>query len=403
MMGYIRREMNADSKSQRRKNASGRQSGTEGRLDIRDVARHAKVSIATVSRTINMVASVDKTLAQRVWKAVRELNYYPNTYARSLVSGRSKLFGLIVSEIVNPFFPELIQGFEDIAVEHGYEILLGSTNYDPRRMTSCLRRMLERSVDGVAVMTFGIEESVLQEFASRSIPLVLVDTPPVGPLIKSLHVDYRQGIRQAVQHLAALGHRQIAFISGPLTLHSAQLRKAAFVASMDEIGCAPRPRWLIEGDHTLEGGVAAARSLLERRAIPSAVMCSNDMTAIGVLKELHRAGLGVPSDLSVIGFDDIHLTEFVYPPLTTIRMSRTDLARAAFDILRGCVEPPKDGVSPESITVPTTLTVRQSTAFPPGVEVPIRHRGKGTSAAGVEPSPTGTRVKGAKPKSRWPN
>src|SRR5450755_80673 len=127
------------------------------RLDIRDVAKHARVSIATVSRTINGITTVDKELSQRVWKSIEALNYYPNTQARALVSGRSKLFGLLISEITNQFFPELIQGFEDVAVENGYEILIGSTNYDPSRMESCIRRMLERNVEGVAVMTFGVE------------------------------------------------------------------------------------------------------------------------------------------------------------------------------------------------------------------------------------------------------
>jgi LacI family transcriptional regulator len=319
-----------------------------------------------------MVSTVNEEMSRRVWKAVRELNYYPNTQARSLVSGRSKLFGLIISEITNPFFPELIQGFEDIAVENGYEIMVGSTNYDPKRMALCIRRMLERGVDGVAVMTFGIEEPILDEFATRNIPLVLVDTLPVGPLIKTLSVDYRHGIRQAVQHLAVLGHRRIGFVSGPLRLRSSQLRKAAFVASMEEIGSTPSAACLIEGDHTLEGGVRAAEQLLRLRQVPTAVMCSNDMTAIGVLKQVRRAGLSVPTDLSVIGFDDIHMTEFVYPPLTTVQMSRTDLARAAFDVLRNCVEHPKDAAKPELLKVPTSLTVRQSTGFPRGFKFPVR-------------------------------
>ncbi len=132
------------------------------KLDIRAVAEHAKVSIATVSRTINGIPTVGPELAKRVWKAIEKLDYYPNTQARGLVSGRSRLLGLVISEITNPFFPELIQGFEEIAVEHGYEILIGSTNYDPRRMNLVIRRMLERKVEGVAVMTFGIEEPLLQ-------------------------------------------------------------------------------------------------------------------------------------------------------------------------------------------------------------------------------------------------
>src|SRR3954453_2254229 len=125
-------------------------------MDIREIAKRAKVSTATVSRTINHVPTVDPQLAKRVWKVIDELGYYPNTQARALVSGRSRIFGLVVSEITNPFFPEIVQVFEDIAVENGYEILLTSTANDPGRMDSSVRRMIERRVDGIAVMTFGM-------------------------------------------------------------------------------------------------------------------------------------------------------------------------------------------------------------------------------------------------------
>src|SRR6202046_5668908 len=207
-----------------------------GKMDIRTVAELAKVSIATVSRTINRVSTVNPKMAKRVWEAIEQLDYFPNTQARALVSGRSRLLGLIVSEITNPFFPELIQGFEDIAVENGYEILIGSTNYDPKRMTHCIRRMLERKVDGVAVMTFGIEEPLLDQLASREVPLVFIDIGPNRPGISILKVDYHRGIRQGVQHLAALGHRNISFVSGPERLHSAQSRVSAFLKAMQECG-----------------------------------------------------------------------------------------------------------------------------------------------------------------------
>lgn len=344
-----------------------RQQKTEKkRLDIRDVAKHARVSIATVSRTINRVSTVDKELARRVWKAIEELNYFPNTQARALVSGRSRLLGLLISEITNPFFPELIQGFEEIAVANGYEILIGSTNYDPARMQVCIRRMLERNVEGVAVMTFGIEEPLLNELASRDIPMVFVDAGPPKSSVSALVVDYRQGIREGVQHLAALGHRKLAFISGPLLQRSCQLRQAAFIDSLAEIGLAPTKEWVIEGNHTLEGGMRAMEDILKLPNHPTAVMCSNDMTAIGALRVLARSGLQVPRDMSVIGFDDIHMAEFVYPPLTTVRMSRNDIARGAFDALRTHIENPGKPSARSKYPIPTKLTVRQSTGYPPG-------------------------------------
>jgi DNA-binding LacI/PurR family transcriptional regulator len=337
--------------------------GKPPKMDIRNVATRAGVSIATVSRTINHVPSVNPTLAARVWKAIEDLNYFPNTQARALVSGRSKLLGLIVSEITNPFFPELIQEFENIAVEHGYEILIGSTNYDPKRMESCVRRMLERKVDGVAIMTFGIEELLLKRFAAGDIPTIFIDIGPEHERSTTLIVDYRQGIYEGVQHLAVLGHRKIGFISGPLKLRSADTRKAAFIDCLKSIGLTARPSWIIEGDHTLDGGRDAMQKLLALPDLPTAVMCSNDMTAIGVLHALFEAKLRVPEDFSLIGFDDVHIAEYTIPPLTTVRMSCKDLARAAVSALLHHLQPELTR-NPPLRQIPTRLIVRQTTALP---------------------------------------
>jgi DNA-binding LacI/PurR family transcriptional regulator len=344
------------------------------KMDIRTVARLANVSIATVSRTINRVSTVNPRMAKRVWEAIEKLDYFPNTQARALVSGRSRLLGLIVSEITNPFFPELIQGFEDIAVEHGYEILISSTNYDPARMALCIRRMLERRAEGVAVMTFGVEKPLLEQLAERKVPLVFVDVGPERPGISLLRVDYHHGIRQGVQHLAALGHRQIAFVSGPRRLHSAQSRIAAFSKSLAECAIVANPAWIVDGDHTMEGGIDAMDRLLKSKPLPTAVVCSNDMTAIGVLHKLYRAGLRVPDDLSVIGFDDIRMAQVTIPPLTTVQMSCFELARAAVTALRAHVE--EGGDPKRSYKINTHLVVRESTGFPRGTMLHLRKRGK---------------------------
>ena len=333
-------------------------------MDIRTIARAANVSIATVSRTMNGVPTVNPRMAKRVWEVIDKFDYFPNTQARSLVSGRSRIFGLIVSEITNPFFPELIQGFEDIAVEHGYEILVSSTNYDPKRMSHCIRRMLERKVEGVAVMTFGVEEPLLNQMAKRKVPLVFIDVGPKGPGVSLLKVDYHHGIRQGVQHLAALGHKNIAFITGPPRLHSAQSRQVAFLASLKECGIKPNPTWIVEGDHTMEGGIVAMEGLLATNKMPTAIMCSNDMTAIGVLHKLYRAGLRVPDDFSVIGFDNIHIAEVTIPPLTTVELSRLDLARSAVKALREQVELVDEFTKQGEFCIRTNLVVRQSTSFP---------------------------------------
>jgi LacI family transcriptional regulator len=282
------------------------------------------------------------------------------------VSGRSRILGLIVSEITNPFFPELVQEFENLAVAQGYEVMIGSTNYDPVRTESLIRRMLQRGVDGVAVMTFGIEEQLVKKLVEREFPLVFVDAGPDLPNIRVLKVEYGEGIREAVQHLAALGHRQIAFITGPLRMRSAVARRDAFRKSMDEVGLATPAKHILEGDHTMEGGMAAMERMAALAELPTAVLCSNDMTAIGVLHGLYKTTHKVPKDISVVGFDDIHLAQFMLPPLTTVQMSCKDLATAAVQALRAGIEPDHPKGAQKEWPVSTRLVVRKSTAFPRG-------------------------------------
>jgi LacI family transcriptional regulator len=332
--------------------------------DIRTVAAMAKVSIATVSRTINGSPLVSERLAKRVWQAIKQLNYFPNTHARTLVSGRSRLLGIIVENITNPFFPELIQSFEQIAVANGYEILVSSSNSDPALLTTCIRRMLERKVEGVAVMTFGEEESVLDQLTNRNVPIVLAEFKLDDPKASTILLDYSTGMRAAVNHLAELGHQRIAFLAGPHSLHSAITRENDFRAAMQQAGLPLEAKYVIECDHTLKGGMAGFEKLWELEARPTAIVCSNDLTAIGVLRASYTKRLRLPEDLSVIGLDDIAFDEFTLPPLTTIRLSRTDLARAAFEALRAQAEDPANPNLQREYLVSTSLEVRESTAAP---------------------------------------
>ncbi|HZS98858.1 MAG TPA: LacI family DNA-binding transcriptional regulator [Terriglobales bacterium] len=332
-------------------------------MDIREIAKRARVSTATVSRVVNRVPTVNPQMAKRVWNVIEELGYYPNTQARALVSGRSRIFGLIISDITNPFFPEIVQVFEAIAVQHRYEILLSSTSHDPKRMESSVRRMLERRVEGVAVLTFGMEEPLLEHLHVREVPIVFVDVGPQRPWVSNIRIDYLHGIRQAVQHLAALRHERIAFISGPLKLKSALARQQAFVRSMREIGMECDSALMVEGDHTMEGGMAACAKLLSLSHRPTAMMCSNDMTAIGVMRKSHETHIAIPHNLSVVGFDDIRLAQFMIPPLTTIQMSQAELARIAFDALMADVERETPAPNGTEYVLKTNLVLRQSTGM----------------------------------------
>ena len=334
--------------------------------DIRTVASLARVSIATVSRTINGSSAVSDKLSKRVWQAIEQLNYFPNTHARSLVSGRSRIVGIIVEDITNPFFPELIASFEEFAVAQGYEVLVSTGKIEnAAQIERIVRRMLERKVEGVAVLTFGSEESVLDQLAMHGIPMVLAEFQVDNPQVRTLAIDYATGIREAVEHLVALGHRKIGYLAGPHTLHSAGTRLHCFQDSTAACGLKIGPDWIVEADHTLNGGVRGMQQLLRLKNRPTAVVCSNDMTAIGVLHAAHQAKLSVPEELSVVGLDDIAFTQYTLPPLTTIGLSRHALGRAAFEALYQQAEPGQASASKPNYIVSTKLVLRESTAPPP--------------------------------------
>jgi DNA-binding LacI/PurR family transcriptional regulator len=341
---------------------NGKKTRSSG-VDITQVALRAGVSPATVSRVTNGRATVAKHLAKRVWKAIEELGYTPNPQARALVSGRSRVLGLLVSEITNPFFPELMQSFEDLAGERDFEVMVGSTNYNQERAKVFIRRLVQRRVEGVAVMTFRAESHLLDELIAQDIPLVTIDVSADSPRSLVLEVDYAQGIDQAVQHLAMLGHRRIGFASGPMPHVTNVHRRDAFVRSTKRIGLPAQNTPIFVGDHTFEGGTQAALHFLEMNPQPTAIVCSNDMMAVGVLRVMSERGVRVPRDMSVVGFDDIHLAEFVNPPLSSVRMSRRDLAHAAFEGLEKLWSENNEN-SREPIRVGTSLVVRQSTDSP---------------------------------------
>jgi DNA-binding LacI/PurR family transcriptional regulator len=329
-------------------------------MNIKEVAAYARLSTATVSRAINQSGLVRPRTAEKVWRAVRDLGYYPNTQARTLVSGRSRMFGLIISDIVNPFFPELVKSFEFAAIHRGYEVIVANTDYSSERMGIGVRRMIERQVDGVAILTSEIDRHLVDELAHRRLPIVFLDVGKRKPLISNISVDYKRGIGEAVQHIVSLGHEHIGFISGPLTLKSAQTRRSAFLKCMSACGISDRRRIVVEGNHRADGGQIAMTQLLASASRPTAVLTSNDLTAIGALGAIHRAGLRVPEDISLVGFDDIELSQFTQPPLTTIRLSRDEIGRKAFDALYQAVEGTRQ--TGQEIKVSTRLVLRESTA-----------------------------------------
>ncbi len=330
---------------------------------IREVAKCAGVSPATVSRTINGVESVNRRLAKRVWKSVQEIGYSPNIFARSLASGRTRLLGLIVPAMSDPFFAEVAQWFEETAWALGYEMLISPIGSNAERRSYFIERMRERKVEGVAVMIFDLDPPLIDEFSVLKVPIVRVNATFEFNDAPALSVNYWSGIRAGVQHLASMGHRRIAFIGGQNLRQSSTPKLKAFMHATQEIGCIP---WTVEIDESYEGGIRAMKKLLDSNMRSTAVICSSGLVALGALRVLDQSGVDVPKQMSIIGFDDVPFVEFVNPPLTTIHISRRDLARLAVTTLRALIETPRKYAARSSWEVPTSLIVRESTDFPAG-------------------------------------
>jgi DNA-binding LacI/PurR family transcriptional regulator len=300
-------------------------------LTIRDVAKAAGVSTATVSNVLNKTGKVGRRTHSVVLSAVKRLGYFPDVHARHLASRESRTLGIIVSDIENPFFPEVIKGFETRARQLGYDAILSDTNYEPQRTREAAERMMEHKVRGVAVMTSEISLRVIQELARRRIAVTFLDLAPVRQYVSNLRIDYYSGMQQIVSYLHDHGHRRIAFVAGRPRLKSNVVRLQAYEKCMQALGLEPGP--ILPGNLRFEGGFAAGLAISKLSPRPTAVMAINDLTAVGVIKGLLKAGCRVPQDISVTGFDKTRLAEYSNPSITTVDIHRDMLGQMAADAL----------------------------------------------------------------------
>lgn len=325
-------------------------------MKIRDIARESGVSTATVSHVLNNTRFVSDEIRKRVQEVIERNGYTPNAHARTLAMKHNKTFGLILSDLSNPFFPELVKSIQECANQKGYEIVLANTNYHAVRTMESVQRMLEQRVSGVAVMTSEMDSALAERLAASEIAVVFLDVGQVGPYVSNIAVNYEKGIRAGVEHLLDLGHRHIAYISGPLRLKSAQRRHLAFTKTMKKYESQP---FVYEGDFKATGGQQAVIAMLQLKQRPTAIVAANDLMAMGAMRELRKTGLRVPEDISVVGFDNILFAELTDPPLTTVALPREEIGRAAVEALLHTVTS-KDSQGRECKITPK-LIVREST------------------------------------------
>lgn len=337
-------------------------------ISMREIAKIAGVSSATVSRVINGSNLVTEETSQRIRKIIQDLNFVPNTSAIHLKNGKSQIYGIIIPDLTNPFFTETIKIFEELLVENEKELLVANTDFHSTRMQRSVRRMLLRRVDGVALLTSEFEAAPLESLVQNRIPVVTTDHYRTGPGISDIVVDFASGMAQLVGHLKDLGHRTLGFIGGTEGLITSRVRRESFMDAVVKQGLSSREGWIVEGNFKIEGGSAAMARILDQPEVPTAIVTANDLTAIGALRTAHEKGLRIPDDISITGCDDIAMSDIVFPPLTTLAISRKEYARLLFEALNAGSE--NLGRPGKQYTLPTRLVVRRSTGPVPASNRP---------------------------------
>lgn len=289
-------------------------------MNLEQVARRAKVSTATVSRVLNNASIVKSSTRARVMRAIEELKYHPNLHARNLAGGKSNTIGVIVSNIENPFFFDIYRTVEADAHASGFEVVAANTDYRSEQLVTSIRLMIGRRVAGLAAIVSEIEPALMDELTESRIPVVFYDVGRPRKNITNIKVNYRRGVEKIIEYLHGLGHRRLGFVGhhavlGPINERLKTVNEAAARFSGMEV------RTAADTD-TLEGGRLATRILLDTGYRPTAIICVNDIMAVGALRELRERGVRVPQDISVTGFDNVKLSEFCYPALTTVHIPR---------------------------------------------------------------------------------
>ena len=328
--------------------------------NIRDIAKEAGVSIATVSKVINDYPHVSAKTRDKVKRVIRDSRFIPNSAARELVRKRSMTIGLLLTtSLIHPFFHRLLIGMESALKKSGYDLIyLAQVSWN--KDYSVVQHCRSRNVEGVLLFGFQRHDLNLDELVSSEIPTIFIDLDLLGRRAGYITSDNAASLRNAIQYLYGLNHRRIAFLSGSPDSYVGKTRFDAYTNSLSEFGLPFKSEFVAFGDFSKESGYLGMKKLLQQKQQPTAVLCSSDLEAIGAIEAAQEEGLNVPEDLSVIGFDDIDIAAHYTPALTTIRQDIQRLGREALELLVELVQNPDQ--SPPSVVIPTELIIRESCA-----------------------------------------
>lgn len=337
---------------------------------IHDVARLAQVSVATVSALTNSSAFVSDALAERIRNAMSALDYHPDRVARSLRTGKTHAIGMVVPDVTNPFYPEVIRGVEHTAQQNGYSLVLVNSNENLEQERRGLETLMAMRVDGLLIACCDGTTAMYDVLARRNIPAVFFDRVPAqGNTIRVSTDNFKAGL-VATKHLIELGHERIAIMAGRVELSPHAARVEGFRKAMQEAGLAVRDEYFRIGSLSAESGYQMGKQLLELERRPTAIFCTNNKSLLGLVRAIGEKKIACPEELSVIGFDDFAWTENFHPPLTTIVQPAEELGRQGTGILIGRIMM-HDGTYPatpiplEPLMIEARLQIRQSTGPPP--------------------------------------
>lgn len=329
--------------------------------NIKEVAARAQVSTTTISHVINETRFVSEATRERVFTAMRELNYAPSLVARSLKVKETNSIGMLVTTSSNPFFAEVVRGVERYCFEQGYNLMLGNTEGQAETALSYLKMMLRKRVDGLLIMCSEGQQEVFNQLDwLKSLPVVVMDWGLVSADVDLIADNSFHGGYLATRHLIELGHTAIGCITGPQSRAPANQRQAGFEKALLESGLTVNPAWIQEGDFDCASGFAAMERLLALPARPTALFVCNDMMAMGAISAVHQAGIVIPRDISIVGYDNVALAQYLSPPLTTINQPKEELGRLAVTRLLARIN--GEEVENHLITVDPDLVIRQSCA-----------------------------------------
>jgi LacI family transcriptional regulator len=334
-------------------------------VTIREVARQAKVSVGTVSNVLAGSASVRLELRRRVEEVIRELDYHPNQIARSLKTRQTRTLGMVISDITNPFYPQIVRGAEDAAMLHGYLLFILNTDENAERERRALSLLRAQRVDGLLLTVApGLKDMThVTQFRDSGLRIVCIDRSVPGIDLDLVSADNVHGARMCTQHLLSRGHRRIGFLGGSPGVRTAQQRLEGYEQTLRNAGVPVDPKLVRHGDFRLESGYRLSKQMLLEADPPTALFASNAMMGFGALKAIQELGLRCPEDVALAAFDEVPFGDVIQPRLTVVAQPAYEMGRAGTELLIARLEGREKSPVPVHLTLTPELLVRQSTAI----------------------------------------